>query len=237
MISISNFFKLSFKDRNITNERLNAFALSNLSRLDKNNINGQLDALVTDTRKAVIEFRDAMVEKEVEYAEQQAQTIRLKELVGQIILTVRRRASYIRWLDQGDGILYEAFFPNGLAEISRLRRYNEQQLIMRLAETAEQYADVIGAEMALEFRQLYAMYKKEREAQLDQKAGVDFARIKVIEKREALERQLAINALTLGLAYYGDAQMAKVFFREELLVKRRTARSVVDEEMPEVPDG
>ena len=220
MTTLTAFFRNCFADRQISQARLLAYTTDHLERLKAANL-PDMAARVTATEAALASVRATTVADESKLGVRKGR----KQSKGSFRRGLGRRLGKIQAAVQAvfgvDGPEVREFFPEGRYGFTKC---TDDLLAARLAalagaltaRAAELGPETVaeGAALQSEWAKVYAA----SEAVSGEKAETE---VNARSAREALQRELQANVLSLALLYPGQPEKLAVFAQESLLRRKR----------------
>ncbi|MEK7264369.1 MAG: hypothetical protein AAB071_07665 [Bacteroidota bacterium] len=217
MFNLKSLFKNHFDTKKISDVHLEKFTDDHIHRLTNNNTGGKYTALITATQNAYNTYFGAMTSKDSKYSTQQAKTQTVDAIIEAFKKAVKKQEGLLSVkLDEGSPD-YNKFYPQGKAEYSHATKSTVKILMERFVVFGAEYEAQLGGEFLQIFETLYDQYKTIRGQQLDAIDLTDAERHTTSVKRDVVERQLMINALTLAIEYLGEPDMVEVFFDQTII--------------------
>jgi hypothetical protein len=223
MIQLARLFENHFNALQISAEDLRDFASDFRDRLvahgqqaeDSNSV--IYAALASSIQLSFDAFNQALDQRQLALASQQAGTSSKDEALLLIHATIRQREGRIRDVFGKGSPGYEAFFPKGLTQYARAPIGRIPDLLDQLIAAATNYEAQTGADLLTEFQTLKETFVSTRDRQMNQKGGVSEARALVTQTRADLERELGLAVLELAKLHLHHPERAREFFDQSLL--------------------
>ncbi len=217
MINIRSIFKNHFSTARISDDNFRKFANDHVARITANNKNGQYTQMLQLTTQLAVDYDTLIKQEDSTFATQQGNTIKTDQITEQFKKTVSQKEGTVRGEFGVDSPEYQEFFPNGLTEYSTATRANIETLLQRLIDKSQKYANILGNNLYNIFVTLQTQYQTARNEQLIVIGNVDMLKSQVTTAREALEKQIMINILTLAIEFLDNPDRADDFFDQSII--------------------
>ena len=217
MLNIRSIFKNHFSTARISDDNFRKFANDHVARITANNINGQYTSILQATTQLAAAYDVLIKQEDSTYATQQGNTIKTDQITEQFKKAVSQREGTVRGEFGVNSPEYQEFFPNGVTEYSTATRGNIETLLQRITDKSQKYANILGNNLYNIFSALQAQYQVARNEQLVVIGNVDMLKSQVTAAREALEKQIMTNILTLAIEFLGNADRADDFFDQSII--------------------
>ncbi|MEI8204691.1 MAG: hypothetical protein WCH34_16855, partial [Bacteroidota bacterium] len=199
MIDLQKIIDGLFYDEAITNERLLACGIDNISRMTNNNAGNEYDDNITNTTTACDELKAAMVltksdtgtRKGGRTAKDNARTAIEKYLALQILAAA---VAFQGKKTQG----YEETFPNGMDSFYSVSKETFALNVETLINKATKYVAVLGVPFKNTLTSMFATYTTANDNLIDAKTDVGDDRTDEDEKALTLADQLTDNLCLVG---------------------------------------
>jgi hypothetical protein len=217
MLNIRSLFKNHFSTARISDDNLRKFANDHVARITANNTNGQYAQILQATTQLAAAYDVLIKQEDSTFATQQGNTLKTDQITEQFKKAVSQREGTVRGEFGVNSPEYQEFFPNGVTEYSTATRGNIETLLQRITDKSQKYANILGNNLYNIFSALQAQYQVARNEQLVVIGNVDMIKSQVTAAREALEKQMMINILTLGIEFLGNPDRADDFFDQSII--------------------
>lgn len=220
MVAFKNFFEVPFDDPRIAIGTLKKFSEDNLARLTANPgpAGGPVANLVGPTGLVHLAYFGEITDVEVANAVRQGITKSVEQKEREFIEFVRHEEGNIKYIFGKESAAYQEFYPHGLNEYNRYTKENFEMLMTRfLAAATSNTHPNLPPTLAATVQAMHDDYQELRAAQLGKKGNAGTQRAERNAAREALEKQLWKNVLTISLAHLGDVDACMAYFDESIL--------------------
>lgn len=217
MLNIRSLFKNHFSTARISDDNLRKFANDHVARITANNTNGQYAQILQATTQLAAAYDVLIKQEDSTFATQQGNTLKTDQITEQFKKAVSQREGTVRGEFGVNSPEYQEFFPNGVTEYSTATRGNIETLLQRITDKSQKYANILGNNLYNIFSALQAQYQVARNEQLVVIGNVDMIKSQVTAAREALEKQMMINILTLAVEFLGNPDRADDFFDQSII--------------------
>ncbi len=217
METISNLFIDLFEVKDLTNNRLESYAVNHLARMVANNPAGKLDALIADTQTAIIAFQQSKNNRYSSLGNRKAYTATKQQARDAFTVFIRQQEGTVRGKFGKKSEPYLQFFPNKLTAFDRATATGYDLLVKNIVARATQYVAELGVDFKNEASSLATAYLTAETEQVETKGIVAATSSQVSKERAALTKQLTYNALVIAAIFLLQEEKAKVYFNTSLL--------------------
>lgn len=226
MINLKMFFKNHLDTDRISDGNMKKFTEDHLQRLAANNPGGIYAALIAATTTAYNNYFGLMSDEDLAFANQQANTIAMKNVFDEFKKAVSQKEGLIKAQWGKASPEYQSFFPLGLSEYSKANLANILVLMTRMESLTAGHSAVLGATLAAQFADIKARFITARDAQLLKKGEVSGHKEATANTRDELEVQLMKNLMTIALDNIGNENIVTVYFTQSFIKRSSSEREV-----------
>ncbi|MBN2426418.1 MAG: hypothetical protein JXR46_06710 [Calditrichaceae bacterium] len=217
MIALETFFKNHFDTNKISDDNMAKFTLDHIQKLSAANAEGAFSELISETTTAYENYYGAITSEDVKYAIQQSLTKTMNNEFSAFKKAVSQKEGLVRSVFGTMSPEYLEFFPGGVTEYSNATLANCEMLMNRMVASANKYTDRLGQEFTDLFTGIRDRFAAARKAQLTKIGEVKDNKQDASSKRDALERQLMKNLLTLALANIGNENKVTAYYDKSII--------------------
>jgi hypothetical protein len=216
MIDLRNLFKNYFDTAKISDDTVRKGAKDHLARLNANNQNGNLRAILNDTQAAYREFCAAIDTEDQNFATQQASTLEVDAILDEFKKNVSRYEGAVR-SEFGIGSKeYQEFFPQGQSEYALLSKSNAEMLMERMDVLCRKYSGTLSNTMVTLFANYNVNYETLRTQQLQYMANNTVLKSNTAKARTKLELQMCKNLLLIAAENVGNPNILNTYFDQSI---------------------
>jgi hypothetical protein len=210
------FFTNFFRNKNITNDRLNSYSIDSLSKLNSNNPGGIWNAIIALTTPLLLAFQTKIETKTEKIGGRISKTVTVDDYQDEFVDLIQSAEGVVKGTYPKGSSVYREFFINKLS-------YYTQPTRDKIIEHVDHFITVFTAHDELGTTNLDALtafkakWTPARSGQVTDKGAVKTVTEEVSAERTALETQLFSNVLTVANKYIDQPEMIVVYFDPSLL--------------------